>query len=198
MIDKTIPLCDLHRHLDGSVRLATILEVGLQTEFALPGKTLETLRPFVQVSTPQPGVMAFIQKFEWQTAILVNTDVCRRISLESVVDAAAEGLNYVELRFSPLFMAEAHGLDPSAVTAAVIEGVEEGRQQTGILVKLIGILSRTYGLQKAWLELDALLQHRQTITGIDLAGDEANFPGTMFVEHFRKARDAGWQVTIHA
>jgi adenosine deaminase len=164
----------------------------------LPGASLEELRPFVQVSEPQPGVMTFIQKFEWQTCVMVDTNACKRIACESVLDAASEGIDYIELRFSPLFMAAAHQLDPVQVTAAVIEGVEEGRQSTGISVNLIGIISRTYGPEKAWQELNALLTYQQSIIGLDLAGDEANYPGEEFIDHFRKARDAGWHITVHA
>mgnify|MGYP000934642016 CR=1 FL=1 len=198
MIDSTYPLCELHRHLDGSVRLSTIFELGSKYHLHLPGVSLEELRPYVQVSDPQPGVMAFIQKFEWQTCVMVDTSACKRIACESVLDAAEEGLDYIELRFSPLFMAETHGLDPVQVTAAVIEGVEEGRQSTGISVNLIGIISRTYGPEKAWRELNALLTHKQFIIGLDLAGDEANYPGDEFVDHFHKARDVGWHITVHA
>ena len=47
-------------------------------------------------------------------------------------------------------------------------------------------------------ELDALLAHREHFVALDLAGDEANFPAPLFVEHFAKARDAGWRITVHA
>jgi adenosine deaminase len=76
---------------------------------------------------------------------LPDTDACRRIALENVEDAKREGIDYIELRFSPWFMAEPHGLDPARVAAAVVEGVAEGAQATGLGVNLIGILSRTYG-----------------------------------------------------
>ncbi len=198
MIDPAFPLCELHRHLDGSVRLSTILELGQRYNLPLPAGTLDGLRPFVQVSEPQPGVMAFMQKFKWQTIVMVDLDACRRIACENVLDAAAEGLDYIELRFSPLFMAETHWLDPEAVTAAVVEGVEEGRRMTGLKVNLVGIISRTYGAEKGWQELEALLAHRHAITALDLAGDEANYPGELFVEHFKAARDAGWHITVHA
>ncbi len=63
-IDPAIPLVDLHHHLDGSVRLETILDLGIQHNLPLPAFDLEGLRPYVQVSTPQPGVMVFIEKFK--------------------------------------------------------------------------------------------------------------------------------------
>lgn len=198
MIDPNFPLCDLHRHLDGSVRLETILDLAKQHGVKLPGSTLEELRPHVQVTERQPGVMAFIAKMLWITRVLADADACRRITRENVEDAKREGIDYLELRFSPFFMAEPHGLDPEAVVAAVIEGAAEGSAATGVKVNLIGILSRTYGPEIARKELDALLTHRQHFVALDLAGDEANFPARLFTEHFRRARDAGWRVTVHA
>jgi adenosine deaminase len=65
-------------------------------------------------------------------------------------------------------------------------------------VNLIGIISRTYGPEIANAELIALLNFRDYIVALDLAGDEANFPGELFVDHVHSARDAGWHVTIHA
>jgi len=197
-IDPHIPLIDLHHHLDGSVRLETILELGLKYNVPLPARTLEELRPYVQVSTPQPGVMAFIEKFQWMTAVLVDYDACRRVALENVEDAAREGIAYIELRYSPWFMAEAHKLDPQGVVEAVTDGIRAGEKQYGVKVNQIGILSRHYGPQTAFKELEALLHHRDEITALDLAGDEGNFPGDLFCEHFKKARDAGWHITIHA
>lgn len=192
------PLIDLHRHLDGSVRLETILELGRQHGIPLPGQTVEELRPHVVVTTPQPGLVEFLSKFRWMTAILADYDACRRVARENVEDAQREGIRYIELRFSPLFMADAHNLDPSRVTAAVIEGVREGESATGVRVNLIGILTRTYGPVRARRELRALLDHRRELVALDLAGDEANWPAELFVDHFREGRDAGWHITVHA
>ncbi|MDQ6939187.1 MAG: adenosine deaminase [Verrucomicrobiota bacterium] len=198
MIDPRLPFIDLHRHLDGSVRLSTMLDLANQHGIKLPGATLEELRPHVQVTERQPGVMAFIQKMLWMTAVLADTEACRRIACENVEDAHREGIDYIELRFSPWFMSEPHRLDPARVTAAVVEGVAEGVEKTGVRVNLIGILSRTYGAEIAQKELAALMTQRDRIVALDLAGDEANFPPHLFAEHFARGRDAGWHVTIHA
>ncbi len=198
MAENLIPKIDLHRHLDGSIRLETILELGDKHDLGLPAKTLEGLRPHVQISTPQPGLMAFLDKFRWMVGVLVNAEACRRVAYENVEDAKREGLDYVELRFSPVFMAKPHGLSPRAVVEAVIDGVRAGVEKFGVKVKLIGIISRTYGVGSGWTELEALLAHWQDITALDLAGDEAQFPPELFAEHFGKARDVGWAVTVHA
>src|SRR5438477_5846235 len=197
-IDPTFPFIDLHRQLDGSVRLETILDLAKQHGVKLPGATVEELRPHVQVTERQPGVMAFVAKMLWMTRVLADADACRRITRENVEDAKREGIDYLELRFSPFFMAEPHGLDPEAVVAAIIEGAAEGSAATGVRVNLIGILSRTYGAEVAHKELAALLSHRQHLVALDLAGDEANFPASLFIEHFQKGRDAGWRITVHA
>ncbi len=196
--DPALPLIDLHRHLDGAVRLSTILELGAQHGIRLPGATVEELRPHVQVMERQPGVMAFIQKMLWMTAVLADDEACRRIARENVEDARREGIDYIELRFSPWFMAEPHRLDPVRVTAAVIEGAQEAAEATGVKVNLIGILSRTYGPEIALKELSALLTAKDQLVGLDLAGDEAGYPPRLFQEHFRKGRDAGWHITVHA
>jgi adenosine deaminase len=150
------------------------------------------------VTTPQPGLVEFLAKFKWMTAVLADYEACRRIARENVEDAQREGIRYIELRFSPAFMADAHNLDPSRVTAAVIEGVRQGEASTGVRVNLIGILTRTYGPVRARRELRALLDHKKDIVALDLAGDEGNWPAELFVEHFAEGRDAGWAVTVHA
>jgi adenosine deaminase len=147
---------------------------------------------------PAEGLMEFIAKFKYLTAVMVDTDVCRRIAWENVLDAAAEGIDYIELRFSPWFMADTHGLNAGDVTAAVIDGIQAGVAATGVRAQAIGILSRTYGPDIGLQELDALLAHRDGLVAVDLAGDEKRFPASLFKEHFKKVCDAGLHTTIHA
>jgi adenosine deaminase len=198
VIDTSLPLVELHRHLDGNIRLRTILELGRQHNLPLPAWEVEDLRPHVQVTVPQPGVMAFIAKFQWPMGVLVDADACRRVAYENVEDAKQDGLDYIELRFSPWFMAEANGLNPVLVVEAVVDGIVAGVRDFSVKVNLIGILSRTFGPDTAIKEFEALLSQRRTITALDLAGDEAHFPAIWFREHFRRAREAGWHITAHA
>jgi adenosine deaminase len=197
-IDPHLPLIDLHRHLDGSIRLATVLEVAQARGIALPGDDLESLRPHVVVQGRAAGLMDFIGRFRWLTAILHDLETCRRVAYENVEDALREGIDYIELRFSPWFMAETHGLDPAGVVEAVADGVVAAERDTGVRAQLIGILSRTYDIDTCHRELDALLAHRDHLVAIDLAGDEQKFPAGQFSEHFRRARDADLRVTVHA
>ena len=198
MINKKIPLIELHRHLDGSIRLSTILELADQHGIALPAHDLAGLAPYVYVDESAPGLMAFLERFEHMTAVLVDVDACRRVAYENVQDAKSEGIDYIELRYSPWFMARSHGMDPAEVMEACADGVRSAERDTGVKANIIGILSRTYGAEICMQELDAILAHSDHIVAVDLAGDEARYPAHLFKEHFKRVRDAGLQVTIHA
>jgi len=198
MIEKTLPLIDLHRHLDGSIRLETILDLGKKHNIPLPADNPVTLRPFVQITEPSPGVLAFFEKFEYMIGVLADYDACSRVAYENVEDAFLEGIDYIELRFSPSFMAIPHQLDPVGVVEAIIEGTDRARRNFDVNVNLIGILSRTYGPDQCWEELESLLTCKDQITALDLAGDEVNYPGALFVDHFKEGREAGWRITVHA
>ncbi len=198
MIEPDTLLIDLHRHLEGTVELETILELADLHDIPIPARSVEELRPLVQVEGAEDDLRAFLARFRWIMAVLADLDACRRLAHENVRRGAEEGLDYLELRFSPWFMAEAHALEPAAVVEAVVDGVIAGRRDFGLEVSLIGILSRTYGPETCSRELDALLASSEHLAAIDLAGDEVGFPAPMFREHFRRARELGLGITVHA
>ena len=198
MIHPDLPLIDLHRHLDGNVRLQTIIDLASEHNIELPTFDAQGLRPHVQIMDREEGLMAFIARFRYLTAVMASPDACRRIAYENVEDAAREGLSHVELRFSPWFMAETHDLGAANVVSAVIDGTREAIKEYPISVGLIGILSRTYGAATCDKELDALLTHADDLVAIDLAGDEAGFPAHQFTNHFKRVHEAGLKVTVHA
>jgi adenosine deaminase len=197
-MDLTIPKVDLHRHLDGNIRNQTIWELAHIHGLALPATSVEALASYTQIQDKTSDLLAFLHKLDWGISVLADLDACYRIAYENMLDAAAEGLDYVELRFSPYYMAQAHKLSVPEVVAAVIQGCQDGAKQTGVEVNLIGILSRTFGTAACDEELNGLLQHKDHIRALDLAGDELGFPAPLFVDHFKQARDAGWKITVHA
>ncbi|WP_318516188.1 adenosine deaminase [Photobacterium leiognathi] len=198
MINKQLPLTDIHRHLDGNIRPQTILELGQQFNMTLPGHDLESLRPHVQIVEAEPSLVAFLSKLDWGVAVLGDLDACRRVAYENVEDALRAQIDYAELRFSPYYMAMKHNLPVAGVVEAVIDGVNAGCRDFGIKANLIGIMSRTFGVDACQQELDGLLAHKDKLVAIDLAGDELGQPGAQFNPHFKQVRDAGLRVTIHA
>ena len=197
-MNPRIPKVDLHRHLDGNIRPATIWELAQLHQLSLPASSAEGLIPFCQIQDKTSDLLAFLAKLDCGVSVLANTDACHRIAYENVEDAHREGLDYVELRFSPYYMAQAHQLHIADVVEAVVQGCKDGERDFGVKVNLIGILSRTFGTDACSQELAGLIAHKSDITALDLAGDELGFPAPLFVEHFKQARDAGWHITVHA
>ena len=199
VIADDLPLVDLHRHLDGNVRLETVLDIARQRRIRLPADDPEGLRPYVQVQRPVPGLMDFIAKFDLLKEIFVDTEAIERIAYENLEDAVREGIDYIELRFSPAFMGERHGLDPRSVTGAICSALRAAHGRLPVMAKLIVIMSRHLGEERCWDELEAALAYQdQGVVALDLAGDEANYPGARFRRHFERARAAGLHITVHA
>lgn len=198
MINPDYPLTDLHRHLDGNIRLSTIWQLAEEYSIALPADNLESLKEKVQIQQKTTDLLAFLKKMELGVSVLASEQACFRVAYENIEDAKQAGLTYVELRFSPVFMAQAHNLAIEQVVDAVVAGCKAGSQKYGVPVNLIGILSRSYGEAICHQELQALLRVKDDIVGLDLAGDEKGFPAINFKQHFKLARDVGWNITVHA
>ena len=193
------PLVELHRHLDGNVRIETVLDLCRRHGLELPAWTVEELRPHVQILEREPSLVHFIAKFELLRRAMVDYDAVRRIVRENLEDAAREGIDYIELRFSPWFMGETHGLDTFGVVDAACDALEEGQGTIPVKAKLIGIIARNYGPEIGRVELAAAIRGRERgVVALDLAGDEAGYPGELFVRHFQEAREAGLHTIAHA
>jgi adenosine deaminase len=181
------------------VRLQTVLDLARQHGVALPADDLEDLRPYAQVLSPVPGLIDFLAKFELLKQIFLDPAAIERIAYENLEDAVREGIDYIELRFSPAFMGERYGIHPRIVTSAVCAALRAARGHLPVQANLIVIMSRHLGEERCWDELEAALAHQgDGVVALDLAGDEANFPGSRFRRHFLRARDAGFHITIHA
>lgn len=198
MINRNIPLTDIHRHLDGNVRLQTILDLGRQFNVRLPADSLIDLKPHVQIVEKEPSLVAFLAKLDWMVGVIGDLDAARRIAYENVEDAFNAGLDYTELRFSPGYMAMNHKLPAQGIVEAVVDGIKAGQEKFGVRTNLIGILSRTFGVEACQIELDALLSQKDELVAIDLAGDELGYPSDLFVEQFKQARNSGLNITVHA
>ena len=198
MITNNLPLTDIHRHLDGNIRIETILQLGQKFNLTLPATSIEALRPFVQVIEAEPNLVAFLSKLDLGVAVLGDLDACYQVAYENVEDAKNARIDYTELRFSPYYMALKHNLPVQGVVEAVVAGVAAGSKDFNVKTNLIGIMSRSYGTEACQIELDGLLSQKDKLVAIDLAGDELGKPGDLFVNHFKQVRDAGLRVTVHA
>jgi adenosine deaminase len=187
------PLIDLHRHLEGSIRPATSMELAARAGIhKLPAQW----RAALVAAEREEGLLPYLAKIENATALVRTLEDWRRVTTEAITDAARDGLSALELRFSPQFIAGVTGLDADDV----IEAVSDAAFGTGLPIEvgLIGIVVRDAGPDSALDQVRRLLRHERTLAGVDLAGDEAGYPAALFVPAFRLAHDNGLPVTIHA
>ncbi|MFN0017401.1 MAG: adenosine deaminase [Pirellulaceae bacterium] len=192
-------LIELHRHIEGSIRLATIHDLGQKHHIAGVPEGIDELRRTIEITKCVGSLPEFLKRLEICRLAYVDLDACRRVAKECVIDAAHEDIGYAELRFSPSFMAAPHRLPMDGVIEAVCCGVQEGIVATGIQVNLIGILDRSYGIRHANEELDVILRHQNSFVGVDLAGDEARYPPERFISHFKRVRkESSLRITVHA
>jgi adenosine deaminase len=194
-----LPKVDLHRHLEGSLRLETLAEIAEEHGIDLPSYNLEQLRPYVQFTDEEPGFHRFLEKFKLLRRFYTTREAVRRVAYEAVVDAAKDNVKYLELRFSPSALAHAQRFPLHEVTEWVIEAVEQAQQETGMLARLLCAVVRhdSYDLAQEVIEV-AIAYRDRGIVGVDLAGDEVHYPAAPFAPLFKRAADHGLGITIHA
>jgi adenosine deaminase len=195
---KSIPKVDLHRHLEGSLRLQTLREVGRLHDLGLPNTN--RLRELVQIGDNEAFTFEnFLSKFQTLRLFYRSPEVINRVTREAFEDAAVDNLRYLELRFTPVALARAEGFPLSEVIDWVIEGARQAETQLGIKTGLIASVNRHESPELAGqVAKIAAERQEQGILGLDLAGDEVNFSALPFEGVFKEARQAGLHITVHA
>jgi adenosine deaminase len=194
---RALPKVDLHRHLEGAIRLSTIIDIYREAGEPLPADTPEELAPAAQVLHPMNSLDEVLSFFRIAQGALRSYDAVERITYEAVEDLAADNVRLAELRFSPDFMCRPARLDWDGVMEAVLAGIERARSQHDVAVGLIAIVSRSYGLESAIRTVEFALRHREHLVGFDLADDELAWPPREFVEVLRPLHRAGVPLTAH-
>ncbi|MFO7679989.1 MAG: adenosine deaminase [Chloroflexota bacterium] len=194
-----MPKIDLHRHLEGSLRLETLLEIAHHYGLDLPADSLESLRPLVQITNDPPDHEVFLSKFGVLRLFYRSPEAIARLAYEAVADAAADNIHYLELRFSPQALARVRGFDLGEVTDWVITAVSQASADHNIKVGLIVTLVRHEPLAQARRVAEVAFDRAgKGVIGLDLAGDEVKFPPAPFTPIFKEAKEVGLGVTIHA
>jgi len=194
-----LPKVELHRHLEGSLRLETLCEIARDFKLDLPTDP-DALRPLVQVHSADEATSSrFLSKFTVLRNFYQSPEVIRRLTYEVVEDAARDHIRYFELRFTPMALAKTRGYALHEVTHWVLTAVEEARRAFPQMhVELIASVNRHEPLAVAEKVAQIAADHKEDIVGLDLAGDEANHSATPFEALFQEARRAGLGITAHA
>ena len=196
---RALPKVELHRHLEGSLRLDTMVDIAKNHGITIPADVLR-LSTLVQVQEEDKFTFQnFLSKFNTLRMFYRSPDVIHRITREAIEDAAKDNVKYMELRFTPVALSRAERFPLHDVIDWVIVSTREAAEKYNVNVKLIASVNRHESAelaeQVAWLAADHI---KDGLVALDLAGNEAEFPTKPFHGIFKEARQSGLHVTIHA
>lgn len=193
---EALPKALLHDHLDGGVRIETILELADAAGYdELPEKDADALRSWF-VQSESGSLEQYLQAFDHTVAVMATQDAIRRVAYEAGVDLAADGVVYAEVRFGPALHRPA-GLMLEAVIEAVLDGFAAATRDHGIVLYAIVTALRQHDGAEDVARAASLYLGRGVVA-FDLAGPEAGFPADDHLPACLIAREAGLGLTIHA
>jgi len=187
---RALPKAELHIHLEGSIRVETLRELADRSGGPLPhGLRGDTWR--------FDGFLDFIQNYTEACALLSRPEDFRRLAEEFCADLALAGVPYAEAVFSPANHA-ARLQDWFGPLEAVLDGLEAGRRDHGVLVQVCPDVVRDLGMDEAERTLEVATKFAgRGVVGLNAAGSE-RAPVAAFASVFARARDAGLRSVPHA
>jgi adenosine deaminase len=194
---RQLPKAELHCHLDGSVRPETLLELGREYRMPMPRDDADALRDYMRVDDAK-SLEDYLARFDVTLSVMQTAEALDRIAYELAIDAARDGVRYIEIRYSPVLNVRA-GLTLGEAVEAPLRGLERARRDGGALARVIicGLrhLDPATSLELARL---AVSYRDRGVVAFDLAGGELGFPATAHAAAFAHAREHDLPCTCHA
>jgi adenosine deaminase len=198
---RSLPKVLLHEHLDGGLRVATLLALLRERGIAAPADDEEALAAWFDARAHAGSLEEYLRGFALTVAAMATPEALARVAFEAAEDARAEGCVLAEFRIAPLLF-EAHGLSGETAVAALLDGLSRSALPSGLIVCAMRHESDDQIQRAADL---ALHFHRQPVlpgaagvVGFDLAGPEAGWPATRHAALLARVRAAGLGLTLHA
>lgn len=195
---KTLPKTDLHCHLDGSLRLQTILELAEQQGVKLPANDEDGLAKAVHRGENCDDLEDYLTAFGVTLSVMQTEEALYRCAYELAEDAASENVKYMEVRYAPMLHTRL-GLPLPRILEAVLEGMADAQRDYGIRTGIIvcGIRNMSPAVSFQMAELAIAFKHAGVV-GFDLAGAEVDHPAKAHVEAFYLIRNNNVNCTLHA
>lgn len=198
---RALPKVLLHDHLDGGLRPETLIELAREIGYELPASEPRALAEWFVEAADSGDLVRYLETFAHTCAVMQTDHGLRRVATEAVLDLAADGVVYAELRYAPEQHLE-QGLTLQEVVDAVEAGFAEGiaeAAENGHTIR-IGTLITAMRQADRSAEIAALaLANRDNgAVGFDIAGPELGFPAHHHAEAFAALREAHFPTTIHA
>ncbi len=195
---KSLPKAELHCHLDGSMRVETIMDIAKKEKVKLPTNDIKELRKILEVGMKCKSLEEYLRPFDITAEVLQTEESLIRATYELAEDAAAENVRYIEIRFAPLWHIR-KGLTLNKVIESVIEGARMGEKHFNIKIGIIicGIRHTTPADTLKVAELAVAYKNRGVV-GFDLAGAEKDFPAKDHLKAFYLIINNNINTTAHA
>jgi len=199
---RRAPKSLLHDHLDGGLRPQTIIELAETVGYqGLPAQEADALGAWFRDSADSGSLERYLETFSQTLAVMQTVDGLHRVASECVMDLAADGVVYAEVRYAP----ELHlvnGLSLEDVVEAVNAGFRDGERkaaESGRRIRVTALLTAMRQAAKG-TEIARLVVRYRTdgVVGFDIAGAEAGFPPTRHLDAFEYLRRENAHFTIHA
>mgnify|MGYP006275157325 CR=1 FL=1 len=196
---RAFPKVELHRHLEGTFELNTLHQMAMKNGLDLPEEMAEFKKAVQFPKDSEPDFLKFLSKFrvDWYRTL----DDIFDIAYASVLDMANDGIFYIELRFSPEHFALQNDFDRKIVTKLIVRAANEAAREAGIYLRFLITFNRMKQTPREMIDLyeEVKSLKQDEIVGVDLAGDETNYPPEDFVEFFDHIKKDGvYRSTIHA
>jgi adenosine deaminase len=192
-----LPKAELHCHLDGSVRPQTLIELAAERDVVLPAHNAAELNEYMIVRNAD-NLEDYLARFSVTLSVMQDAEAMERIAHELVVDAARDGVRYIEIRYSPILNTQG-GLSLDEAVEAPLRGIASGTFESGTVARLIICALRHLdpSVSSELARLAVVYKHHGVV-GFDLAGGERNHPASRHIESFAYARAHDLAVTVHA
>ncbi|MEV5002793.1 adenosine deaminase [Nocardioides sp. LML1-1-1.1] len=195
---KAAPKVLLHDHLDGGLRPATIVELAAEVDHELPTTDADALGTWFTEAADSGSLERYLETFAHTVGVMQTPSALTRVARECAEDLAADGVVYAEIRYAPELHVE-RGLDLADVVAAVQQGFEEGMAASGGRIVVRHLLTAMRQAARAMEIAELAMEWRDRgVVGFDIAGPEAGFPPTRFLDAFEYLQRENSHFTIHA
>jgi adenosine deaminase len=193
-----LPKADLHVHLDGSLRLETILDLAEKAGVRLPASDVDGLRDAIGCGRHFGSLVDYLKGFSITLQVMQTEASLERIAFELAEDAHLENVRYMEVRYSPMLHTE-RGLKLTTVVEAVLEGLDRAAKTYGIRSNVILCGIRNISPEHSYKMAELAVAYKgRGVVGFDLAGAEADNPAKDHRDAFQLVRDNNINCTIHA
>jgi aminodeoxyfutalosine deaminase len=189
------PKIELHIHLEGSVRPATLLEIARRNDVPLPVDTVDDLAKLYHFT----DFSQFIQIWLMTTQCLRTADDFRRITVEYAAEAADHGAVYLEAVVSPAQWVAFGQATWDEILTGYVEGAAEARERFGVTVNFTPDLYRGLDPEIAEECARVCVRYRDRgVVGLGIGGPEKDMSIEPYRTAFAIARDGGLGVVPHS